>query len=57
MKNSVPALSLRTLIMVVVGVLAAATLLFEVIGLHQNYLAYRNASLIVERNRLADGCL
>lgn len=57
MKISTPAISLRALIMFVVGVLAAATLLFEAFGLHQSYLAYRNASLIVERNRLADGCL
>ena len=54
MKKTASALSLRTLIMVIVGVLVAATLFFEAIGLHQSYRSYNKATLIVERNRLAD---
>ncbi len=54
MKNAVPALSLRTLIMVIVGALVAATLFFESIGLYQSYRSYQKATQVVERNRLAD---
>lgn len=53
MKNNRPQISLRTLMAAMVGLLVAIALGFVILEYRNSYVAWRNAELMDERNRLA----
>ena len=57
MKQAVPKISLRTLIMLLVGILVALALLFAGDHLRRSWASYRSAALLSERNEMADYCV
>ncbi len=57
MNRPVSFVSLRTLIMLLVGLLLVVALVFAASALHQSRASLRNATELAERNRLAGRCL
>lgn len=57
LKRASSPLSLRVLLLLLVGLLVLVALVFAARDLQQSRAIYRNASLLAERNHLADACL
>ena len=50
-------MSLRALLLLLVGLLVIVALVFAARDLQQSRAAYRNVALLAERNHVADSCL